>query len=272
MKIKFLNTLKRNLRDKRSLIAFNIQNTNQLNSLAYVCKNLKKNAIAQFSARYVEYFDNKFNLGNLVKKYKPYGLFFHLDHCQNIEIIKRCIKLNFDGVMFDGSSLKLNENIKKTNYIYKKLSYPNGIILEAEVGKIKGEEDGIKSSKNNLKKKEIKEFLSKAKFDILALGAGNEHGINKNKKIDHDLYKYALKVDNDLMLVFHGGSGLSYNKLKKIQKYNILKINFSSVLKEKMTKLNIRFSKENKLYDQKSYDLYMEKNLIIFFSKFLKKF
>ena len=74
------------------------------------------------------------------------------------------------------------------------------------------------------------------------------------------------------MLVFHGASGIPFKKLKEIQKHNIIKINFSSILKEKMTKLNKRFLKENKLYDQKKYDLFVEKNLFIFFRKFLKIF
>ena len=272
MKIKFLNTLKKNLKNKKSLLAFNIQNINQLNSLAITCQKLKKSAIAQFSARYINYFDNNFDFLKIVKKYKPYGIFFHLDHCQDVKIIKKCINLNFDGVMFDGSSLSLKDNIRLTNKIYKKYSYPNDVILEAEVGKVKGDEDGIKSSKNKLNKKEIKDFLSKANFDILALGAGNEHGLNKNKKIDQDFYKHALSIKNDLMLVFHGASGIPFKKLKQIQRHNIIKINFSSILKEKMTKLNKRFLKENKLYDQKKYDLFVEKNLFIFFRKFLKRF
>ena len=272
IKSKYLNALKENLKKNKSLLAFNIQNINQLNSLSMACNKLKKKAIAQFSSRYISYFDKNFDFLSIVKKYKPNGIFFHLDHCQDVKIIKRCINLNFDGVMFDGSSLILKDNIRLTNKIFKKYSYPNNIVLEAEIGKVKGEEDGIKFSKNKLNKKEIDHFLLKANFNILALGAGNEHGINKNKKINQDLYKYALNIKNDLMLVFHGGSGITFEKLKKFQKYNIIKINFSSILKKKMTELNKRFSAKNKLYDQKKYDFFIEKNLFIFFKKFLKKF
>lgn len=257
---------------KKLLLAFNIQNIYQLNALANVCKKNNFFAIAQFSSRYVENFDKKNNF-KLIKRNNLYSnLFFHLDHCLDIKIIKFCIKRKFDGVMFDGSSLNISENVKKTNYIYKNISRPNNVLLEAEVGEIKGEEDGFKTRNLKVLKTDINFFINNANFNLLALGAGNQHGISKNKKVDFRYFRYLVSLKKNIKLVFHGGSGFKISKLKKLIKYGVVKINFSSNLKREMTKLNIIFSKKNKLFDEQKYEEFIQKNLEKFFYKFLVKF
>ncbi len=173
--------------------------------------------------------------------------------------------------MFDGSKKKLQSNILKTNKI-KSLIKNKTTLLEAEVGPIYGEEDGFKSSVNKLKDTELIEFIKKANFDLLAVGAGNTHGYNFKKKIDVSLYETAINQKKKIKLVFHGGSGINKKVLKKIQKKNIVKINISSSLKREVKSIYQSYLKKNKLFDVNQFNEYSHKKLNNFFSNFIKSY
>src|SRR6056300_501878 len=101
-------SLKKNLscqlKNNKSLLAFNIQDINILNPLSKACLNLKKKAICQFSKRYFLHLDKFTNLKKVIKFFKKRNIYFFLDHCDDVGVIKKCIKYNFDGVMYDGSN------------------------------------------------------------------------------------------------------------------------------------------------------------------------
>jgi len=267
--MKLKKYLKHLLDKKKSLIAFNIQDTNHLQPLSKACSKLKKKVICQFSKRYFLYLDKSVNFPKLINFYKNKNIFFFLDHCDDIEVIKKCLQYNFDGVMYDGSKKKLEINISKTNKI-SKLTKKNNSLLEAEIGPIHGSEDGFKSAKKKLKKDELINFIKKANFDLLAIGAGNTHGLYSKINIDEDLYSIATSQSKKIKLVFHGGSGVNSSFLKKIQKNNIVKINISSSLKKEMNKLHLSFSKKNNTFDIIEFNKYIENNLINFFCHYMK--
>ena len=268
-------SLKKNLscqlKNNKSLLAFNIQDINILNPLSKACLSLKKKAICQFSKRYFLHLDKFTNLKKVIKFYKKRNIYFFLDHCDDVSVIKKCIKYNFDGVMYDGSNNKIPTNILITNKIYK-LTKKSNTVLESEIGPIYGNEDGFMSSKKKLKEHELINFINEAKFDLLAIGAGNTHGLYHNKNIDEELYKIAVNLDKKIKLVFHGGSGVDKKFLKKIQKNNIVKINFSSSIKKKMSQLFIGYTKKNKLFDIIQFNNYSEKNLIKFFCQYIREY
>lgn len=257
------------LKKNKSLLAFNIQDINHLYPLSDACIRLKKKAICQFSSRYFQYFDKFHDLKKIMKFFRQKNLYFFLDHCEDIKIIKKCIKYKFDGVMFDGSKQKLNTNIINTNKI-KKLIKNRSTLLEAEIGSIYGEEDGVKSAKKKLKKTDLIKFIKKANFDLLAIGAGNTHGFNINNKIDINLYQTAIDQKKKIKLVFHGGSGINKNVLIKVQKKNIIKINISSSLKKEVNKIYYKYSKNKKLFDISEFNKYSSKKLYTFFFNFLR--
>jgi fructose/tagatose bisphosphate aldolase len=257
------------LKNKKSLIAFNIQDTNHLQPLSKACCKIQKKVICQFSKRYFLYLDRIVNFPRLINFYKKKNIFFFLDHCDDIEVIKKCIKYNFDGIMYDGSKEKLAVNILKTNEI-RKLTKKNNCLLEAEIGPIHGSEDGFKSAKKKLKKDELINFIKNAKFDLLAIGAGNTHGLYSKINIDEKLYSIATSQRKKIKLVFHGGSAVNSSFLRKIQKNNIVKINISSSLKKEMNKLYSSFSKKNDTFDIIEFHKYSENHLINFFHHYMK--
>ena len=216
---------------KRAILAFNIQNILQLEAISRSSKVMNKPVIAQFSSKYIPYFEKMYRIDNLVNKYQRDLLFFHLDHCNDDALIKLCIDKGFASVMYDGSDKNVSINAANTNKYYKYANHKT--LLEVEIGSIGGVEDGFGVDKSNyFEPKELLEFSRIAKFDLLALGIGNVHGKYKSlSAVRLDL----LELSNDLIgkrpLVLHGGSGLTKKMIKKSIDLGVVKINISTSLK-----------------------------------------
>ena len=145
----------------------------------------------------------------------------HLDHGKDLKIIKQCIKVGYSSVMFDGSHLPYEKNIKITRKVVK-WAHRKGISVEAELGTIGGTEDLV-SSKNIIytKPEEAKDFVEKTGCDFLAVAIGTSHGAFKFKgkaHLRHDLLKEIGKVTK-VPLVLHGASGVPEKIVKEAQKY-----------------------------------------------------
>ena len=180
---------------KRAILAFNIQNILQLEAISRSSKVMNKPVIAQFSSKYIPYFEKMYRIDNLVNKYQRDLLFFHLDHCNDDALIKLCIDKGFASVMYDGSDKNVSINAANTNKYYKYANHKT--LLEVEIGSIGGVEDGFGVDKSNyFEPKELLEFSRIAKFDLLALGIGNVHGKYKSlSAVRLDL----LELSNDLI-------------------------------------------------------------------------
>ncbi len=152
----------------------------------------------------------------------------HLDHGINIETIKQALDLGFTSVMFDGSHLPLDENIKKTKEVVE-LAKKYGATVEAEIGRVGGSEDGTKDINMLITRVEdAVRFYEETKVDALAVAIGNAHGVYKEAP---KLQFERLKEINDAVeipLVLHGGSGIIVYEFKKCIKYGIKKINVAT--------------------------------------------
>ena len=123
----------------------------------------------------------------LVKSLKEeynYPIFLNADHTKSLEKIKEAVEAGFDSVMFDGSNLSLEENIKKTKSIVGYVKSVNSeILVEGEIGYIKGSSTILKASEVFIKQEnlassqEAKQFVKETNIDLLAPAVGNIHGI-----------------------------------------------------------------------------------------------
>ena len=150
----------------------------------------------------------------------------HLDH-GNYEAAKECIEVGFSSVMFDGHDLPFAENLEKTKEIVK-LAHAKGISVEAEVGSIGGEEDGI-IGEGELASVEEAKTLAATGIDILAAGIGNIHG--KYPENWTGLHFDRLQEISDAVkmpLVLHGGSGIPKEQIVKAVKMGISKVNVNT--------------------------------------------
>lgn len=151
----------------------------------------------------------------------------HLDH-GGFEGCLKCIEAGFSSVMFDGSHYPIEENIAKTTELVK-ICKEKGLSLEAEVGSIGGEEDGVVGVGECADPDECK-AIADLGIDFLAAGIGNIHGkypANWPGLSFETLAAVKEKV-GDMPLVLHGGTGIPADMIKKAISLGVAKINVNT--------------------------------------------
>ena len=134
----------------------------------------------------------------------------HLDHGTDAEYVKRGMELGYTSVMFDGSELEPEENLKITKEIVQ-LAHAKGISVEAEVGSMGAREGGTASNREALytDPETAREFAKESGIDALACAFGTVHGLyTEAPKLDFDRVEKIRELTG-LPLVMHGGSGVS---------------------------------------------------------------
>ena len=151
----------------------------------------------------------------------------HLDH-GTYDGCYKCIKAGFSSIMFDGSHYPIEENIEKTKELVK-VAHAMGLSLEAEVGSIGGEEDGVVGLGECADPQECK-AIADLGIDFLAAGIGNIHG----KYPEHwpglrfDVLEQVKAAVGDMPLVLHGGTGIPEDMIKKAISLGVAKINVNT--------------------------------------------
>lgn len=151
----------------------------------------------------------------------------HLDH-GSYEGAKKCIEAGFSSVMFDGSHYPIEENIAKTKELVETCN-KLGLSLEAEVGAIGGEEDGVIGSGEVADPKECK-MIADLGVTMLAAGIGNIHGKYPENwaGLNFDVLAEIQELTGTMPLVLHGGTGIPADMIKKAISLGVSKINVNT--------------------------------------------
>ena len=151
----------------------------------------------------------------------------HLDH-GTYEGCYKCIKAGFSSIMFDGSHYPIEENIEKTKELVK-IAHAMGLSLEAEVGSIGGEEDGVVGMGECADPKECK-AIADLGIDFLAAGIGNIHGKYPAnwQGLNFEVLENVKKEVGDMPLDLHGGTGIPADMIKKAISLGVAKINVNT--------------------------------------------
>lgn len=151
----------------------------------------------------------------------------HLDH-GSYEGALKCIEAGFSSVMFDGSHYGIEENIAKTKEIIA-LAHSKGISVEAEVGAIGGEEDGVIGGGEVADPEECK-MIADLGVDMLAAGIGNIHGKYPAnwKGLRFDVLANIQELTGEMPLVLHGGTGIPADMIKEAISLGVSKINVNT--------------------------------------------
>lgn len=160
----------------------------------------------------------------------------HLDHGLTVENCKKAVDAGYDSVMFDGSKLPIEENIKQTKAVVD-YAHQNNVIVEGEVGAIGGNEDGVIG---NVKYADLDDCLRLAQetlLDTLAPALGSVHGKYQGEPDLGFAEMKAIQDVIDIPLVLHGASGISDEDLLKTIHLGHAKINFN-------TEINIAWSNQ----------------------------
>ena len=151
----------------------------------------------------------------------------HLDH-GSYEGCYKCIKAGFSSIMFDGSHYPIEENVEKTKELVK-IAHTMGLSLEAEVGSIGGEEDGVVGAGECADPAECK-AIADLGVDFLAAGIGNIHGKYPEnwQGLNFDVLEKVKEATGDMPLVLHGGTGIPEDMIKKAISLGVAKINVNT--------------------------------------------
>lgn len=151
----------------------------------------------------------------------------HLDHGSFDGCVK-CIEAGFSSVMFDGSHYPIAENIEKTTTLVK-VCNDKGLSIEAEVGSIGGEEDGVVGAGECADPAECKSIADLG-ITMLAAGIGNIHGKYPDNwaGLSFETLAAVKDVAGDMPLVLHGGTGIPEDMIKKAISLGVAKINVNT--------------------------------------------
>ena len=171
----------------------------------------------------------------------------HLDH-GSYEGAKKCIEAGFSSIMFDGSHLPFEENVEKTKELIA-ICNEKGMSIEAEVGSIGGEEDGVVGMGECADPKECK-AIADLGVTMLAAGIGNIHGKYPENwaGLQFDVLDDIQKLTGEMPLVLHGGTGIPEDMIKKAISLGVSKINVN-------TECQLSFAEATRKYIEAGKDL-----------------
>lgn len=177
----------------------------------------------------------------------------HLDH-GTYEGCYKCIEAGFSSVMFDGSHFPIDENVAKTTELVK-VCHEKGISIEAEVGSIGGEEDGVIGAGEIADPNECKKIADLG-VDFLAAGIGNIHGKYPEnwKGLDFDALGKTKELIGDLPLVLHGGTGIPADMIQTAISLGVAKINVNTECQLYFQEATRKYIEEGKDLQGKGFD------------------
>ena len=211
---------------------FNINNLEWTKSILLTAEELKSPVILGVSEGAGKYMTGYKTVAAMVKAMiedlgitVPVAL--HLDH-GSYEHCYKCIEAGFSSVMFDGSHYAIDENVAKTKEIVA-AAHAKGISVEAEVGSIGGEADGVIGMGECANPDECK-MVAELGIDFLAAGIGNIHGKYPANwaGLQFDVLDAIQQKTGDMPLVLHGGTGIPTEMIQKAISLGVAKINVNT--------------------------------------------
>ena len=177
----------------------------------------------------------------------------HLDH-GTYEGCLKCVEAGFSSIMFDGSKYPIEENVEKTKELVK-ICREKGMSLEAEVGSIGGEEDGVIGAGECADPQECK-MIADLGVDMLAAGIGNIHGKYPAnwQGLSFETLDAVQQLTGDMPLVLHGGTGIPDDMIKKAISLGVAKINVNTECQLAFADATRKYIEEGKDLQGKGYD------------------
>jgi tagatose 1,6-diphosphate aldolase GatY/KbaY len=164
----------------------------------------------------------------------------HLDHCSDADYCRRCAALGYTNVMFDGSKLAFEENVRVTREVVEYCHQLGDITVEGELGTVSGVEDQVRVAETEAElcdPDKSLEFVERTGVDLFAPAIGTAHGVyvTENPKIDFERFEKIQKIVNgqriNAPLIVHGGTGLKPEVVKRLVALGGAKFNVSTDLK-----------------------------------------
>ncbi len=248
--------MKRAEKENYAIPAFNIDNLESAMAVSEVMHEMRTPVIVQMIPRTLNYGGIAIYPAMMRELMAdcPVDYALHLDHGSSLALAKKCVAGGFSSVMFDGSLMPFEDNIKFTKEVTD-FALPMDVSVEGELGTIGGKEEGDTDLEASYTKvSEAEEFVRRTNVSTLAIGVGTAHGVYKGTPhINIERIK-EIHAAIDTPLVLHGASGLSDEVLKDCIAAGITKINFATELRQAYTNgIKAEFAKDPEVFDPKIY-------------------
>ena len=232
MLVSMKDMLQHALRDGYAVGQFNINNLEWVGAVLSTAQQCRSPVILGVSGGTVKHMLGLKCIHDIVVNAMEYlhidvPVALHLDH-GSFEGCYKCIEAGFSSIMFDGSHYPIAENVEKTTELVK-AAHSKGLSIEAEVGSIGGEEDGVIGMGECADPKECKSIADLG-VDFLAAGIGNIHGKYPAnwKGLSFETLAAVQELTGELPLVLHGGTGIPADQIKKAIDLGVSKINVNT--------------------------------------------
>lgn len=208
--------------------AFNIWNLETAQAVLMASNKAGRPAILAFGAAYLSHASIKV-ISSMVRSLceentQPMAL--HLDHCRDLELIRQALDAGFTSVMYDGSLMPLEENIRLTKAV-RCLADAYGASTEGEVGGL-NREDGGEGLCLFTEPKQAARFVDETEVDALAVSVGNAHGVYHGAPHIEWERLHEIQTSCRVPLVLHGSSGIPAEDLRKAAALGVAKINVNT--------------------------------------------
>ena len=220
-------------REKYAIGAFNTSDLEITKAIISAAERMRSPVIIETSEHAIGYagLENIAEIIRTAAENSPVTVALHLDHGTSVERVKDCIRAGYTSVMFDGSHMPYEENIKHTCQAVE-IAHANNIPCEGELGSMG--KAGFKESEET-DPSEVKEFIDQTGVDFLAVSIGSTHGIDKEERLNIELLK-EIRQRTEIPLVLHGSSGVSDEDIKLAISEGISKINMDTDIRFTFTR------------------------------------
>lgn len=213
----------------KKVVAFNFFNIETFSGILEAAEELKKPVIMAFGESYIKHTPLRVAASMALEYSRMFQIPFalHLDHSSNLEIIKEAIRGGFTSVMFDGSKLPLEENIKRTREVVEYARDFN-VSVEGELGYLNKEDGSDEIALECTGVKDSAVFSEATRVDALAIAVGNAHGVYKKTPLIDIKRIREISAATGIPLVLHGSSGIPTEMLEECFNSGIRKINVNT--------------------------------------------
>ena len=274
---------KQSMKEHYAIGAFNVNNMEIIQGIIDAAKQENSPVILQASSGAIKYARINYLMKMIeaaVEEAPNIPIAIHLDHGADFETCKMCIDAGFTSVMIDGSKYDFEENVALTKKVVD-YAHANGVVVEAELGKLAGVEDDVNVADSDAKytdPEQAYEFVQRTGCDSLAIAIGTSHGAYKFKgdaKLRFDILQKIKEKLPNTPIVLHGASsvipelvemcnnnggnipgakGCPDEMLKQAGEYGVSKINVDTDLRLAMTaQIRKVFNEDPSVFDPRKY-------------------
>jgi fructose-bisphosphate aldolase, class II len=219
--------------------AFNINDMTDMHGVMRAAMKTGQPCIMMASTSAVSYFGIHFvrEMYRAALMTSPVPLYLMLDHAEKIETCIQCIENGFSLVMYDGSALPFDENVRSTREVVR-AAHGKDVLVEGEIGRLPGREENVSVADRDAlltDPAEAREFFRQTAVDLLAISFGTAHGFYKAKpRLDFGVIEKTRALTH-APLVMHGGTGVPDEDVRRAIALGVRKVNVGTELKAAYT-------------------------------------